>query len=64
MTRLDERPLCPTCQKPMNFARWVKEPASVEGSQITVPLDSKMYLCDEHGLWRVYISGAIEPYRD
>jgi len=32
------------------------------GTDIVVPLDSDIYRCPMHGLFRIYISGAYKPY--
>jgi hypothetical protein len=58
-------PLCPVCQKPTTFEKeGPPEEPNFSGGAINMPLDSDIYRCAEHGLFRIYISGAAKRYSE
>jgi len=56
---------CPTCQTVMTY---IKEtpPEFVRASRRTFSshVASQIYECPEHGQFRIYVSGRIEPYAE
>ena len=58
----DENPKCPTCSKPLIYVNDPPVEASSFGDKISVKFASSIYRCPEHGLWRFYINGEVEPY--
>ena len=40
------------------------EEPNFSGGTINMPLDSDIYRCAEHGLFRIYISGAAKRYSE
>lgn len=56
----DEAQKCDDCGRPMTFVRRPQPELYGAGGQITVPLASKIWECEKHGSWRIYISGARE----
>lgn len=60
-----DNPLCPTCEREMQFVKvGPKQKPQWEHGKVHVPLDSNIYTCAEHGMWRVYISGHGERYSE
>ena len=41
-----------------------QEPDESSEGDVVVFLESEIYRCTEHGTFRVYISGAIKPFRE
>jgi hypothetical protein len=60
-----QEPQCPKCPRVLSY---VKDPdaevSSGGGDRIVVKLASSIYEGADHGRWRVYINGKIEPYRE
>jgi hypothetical protein len=56
---------CPTCQTVMKYIKEV-QPDFVRASRRTFSgkVASSVYECPEHGRFRIYISGRIEPYAE
>ena len=55
---------CPQCQGKLAYVKEGPQETSSSGDKIIVTLASSIYRCPTHGLWRFYISGAVEPYRE
>lgn len=59
--------LCPNCGAILEYVKPVrfdeKEMKPVGSDRFTLKLASDIYQCPQHGLWRIYISGAVEPYQ-
>lgn len=54
---------CRECGAPLKYVEDVDpEFYGVPGSssKVTVPLASKIYECEQHGLWRIYINDVAE----
>ena len=60
----EDNPRCPRCEGLMEFVKEGPQEIGSSGSTILVQLDSSIYECPAHGLWRAYISGALKPYRE
>jgi len=58
----DTAPRCPECSGILTYIKEVPLEASAQGKTFVVPLPSDIYRCPEHGLWRICISGSVEPY--
>jgi hypothetical protein len=57
---VDDPPECPECHRPMDLVRDVPLEAPDAGGMINVTLESNIFNCDQHGEFRVYISGVID----
>ena len=56
-------PLCPRCQKELAFVMHPPpEETRGDGNRVSLPLDSSIFRCADHGNWRIYVSGAAKPY--
>ena len=53
---------CPKCKREMEHVVTPKEEITSSGDKLIMPLDSDVFRCVEHGMWRFYISGAVKPY--
>lgn len=53
---------CPKCQREMERVIAPEEEITSGGEKMIVPLDSDVFRCPDHGMWRFYINGAIRPY--
>jgi hypothetical protein len=65
----EEKMLCPTCKGPLAYVRELTREESQAGisgggGRISLPLDSHISRCQQHGLWRVYISGHAAPFKE
>lgn len=55
---------CLRCEAKLDYVREApEEDVSATSSGISVPVESHIYKCPNgHGLFRVYVSGAVRPY--
>ena len=65
----EERMLCPTCNGRLTYVRELTREERESGirsggDRFSVPLDSHISSCPEHGFWRVFISGRVEPFTE
>jgi hypothetical protein len=60
----DERPKCPKCDRPMEEVKDAPDEIDASVASIIAPLESHIHRCHEHGLWRIFVSGAVVPYRN
>ena len=56
---MPEQEFC-ECGQEMTFVEDGDEPPHFGSSRIIMPLASDIWECPDHGLWRIYISGARE----
>lgn len=60
MSDANDRPgqRCPACDRLMEYVKlFPQDIAGGDGGIIHVSLESHVWRCPEHGLWRIYISG-------
>lgn len=60
----DKGKSCPVCGKNMEFVRDVPMKSTWHGSGVSVPLDSSVYQCREHGQWQINILNQASPYAE
>jgi hypothetical protein len=55
---------CPSCRRVLTYVKEGPTEFRSSGDKIIGKLASDIFRCDEHGLFRIYISGAVEKYRE
>ena len=57
--------ICPQCERELDYVQDgpPEEPRSAN-NVVRIKLASIIGRCPDHGLFRVYISGAVTPYRE
>jgi hypothetical protein len=60
MTEQDQA--CPECSCALTYVEDVPLEAGSDKMRIAVRLASTIYKCPDHGLFRIFVGGAVVPY--
>ena len=55
---------CRRCSRSLTYVRDFPYEDRSQRDAIGVSLASNIYRCPEHGLWRIFISGAAVPFQE
>ena len=61
---MEDNQKCPKCSKKLIWVKSGPRESIPSGDKIVMKLASEIFRCVDHGLWRIYISGAVEPYSE
>lgn len=55
----EKRERCPTCDETMEYVKRYPSESEIQSGaeRFSIPLDSHIWRCPEHGLWRISMNG-------
>jgi hypothetical protein len=61
---MDPELKCPKCAQKLTFIKTQPSETSIKAGNAASRLSAAIYRCGEHGLWRCYPDGEVEPFRE